>query len=91
MTKDIDIEKKKRDMMELWKETFHDSDRYISLVFDTYFCPENAFTVYDGEKLIASLLGVKYEFQRRAKDGKNEIFRGYYLCGLATHQDYRRR
>lgn len=30
----------KSKMMQLWKNTFHDSDAYISLVFDTYFNPD---------------------------------------------------
>ncbi|MDE6549158.1 MAG: GNAT family N-acetyltransferase [Muribaculaceae bacterium] len=87
MEETIDINKKKRDMMELWKNTFHDSSRYIQLVFDAYFNPDNAFTVYDGDKLIAALLGVEYEFK-----GSNgcSIYKGMYLCGLATHPDYRR-
>lgn len=87
----IDNEKKKRDMMELWKNTFHDSNSYINLVFDTYYRPENAFTVYDGKLLIASLLGVEYEFLSKDKDGNKKSYRGFYLCGLATHPDYRRR
>ncbi len=91
MTKTTDIDKEKRDMMELWKETFHDSNRYIKLVFDTYYRPENAFTVYDGDKLVASLLGVEYEFQRKDKVGIKKNFQGLYLCGLATLPDYRRR
>lgn len=91
MTKVIDKEKERRDMMELWKQTFHDSDRYIKLVFDTYYRPENSFTVYDGDLLIASLLGVEYEFQRIDQNGKNDNFRGFYLCGLATRPEYRRR
>ncbi len=91
MTKAVELEKKKRDMMELWKETFHDSDRYINLVFDTYYRPENAFMVYDGERLIASLLGVEYEFKSKEKGGIKENLKGLYLCGLATHPAYRRR
>lgn len=85
----IDIEKRKRDMMDLWKNTFHDSSRYIQLVFDAYFNPDNAFTVYDGDNLIAALLGVEYAFQSSDREGCS-IYRGMYLCGLATHPDYRR-
>lgn len=91
MNTNIDINKLKKDMMELWEETFHDSTRYIKLVFDTYFCLDNAFYMYDGEKLIAALLGVEYEFQYRTEIGETSIFKGLYLCGLATHPDYRRR
>ncbi len=91
MTKAFYSDKERKDMMELWKETFHDSNPYIQLVFDTYYRPENAFTVYDGERLIASLLGVEYEFQRKDNEGRKESFKGFYLCGLATHPAYRRR
>ncbi len=90
MKKSFEIDKIKTDMMELWKNTFHDSNYYINLVFDTYFSLENAFTVYDGEKLVASLLGVEYEFQAPNGRGETKKFKGMYLCGLATHMDYRR-
>lgn len=91
MIQNFASDKIKRDMMELWKSTFHDSSRYIKLVFDTYFKPENAFTVYDGEKLIAALLGVEYDFQSPQDNGQMGKFRGLYLCGLATRPDYRKR
>ena len=57
-----DTEILKREMKELWKETFHDSDRYIDLVFDTYFTPENVYYQYDEDILIAALLMVPYDF-----------------------------
>lgn len=92
MMKDsFDINKVRRDMMELWKKTFHDSTRYIDIVFDAYFQPENAFTYYDGEKLVAALLGVEYRFQTKEEGGKKDILKGLYLCGLATLPTYRRR
>lgn len=86
----VDKFKIKNDMMELWKEVFHDSYSYIKLVFDSYFIPDNAFTVYDGEKLVASLLGVEYTFQIIDNNGQKKYLKGLYLCGLATHPDYRR-
>lgn len=86
-----DTEKIRRDMMELWKETFHDSSRYIRVVFDNYFTPENVFTSYHENRLIASLLCVPYEFQILAADGKKRFVKGMYLCGLATRPEYRRR
>ncbi|MDE6637059.1 MAG: GNAT family N-acetyltransferase, partial [Muribaculaceae bacterium] len=77
-------------MVELWKETFHDSKRYIELIFDTYFCRDNVFVRYDGDLLIASMLCVPYEFQ--FVSGKvNEKLKGMYLCGLATRTEYRKR
>lgn len=91
MNMNFEIDKIKTDMMELWKNTFHDSNYYINLVFDTYFSLGNAFTVYDGKKLIAALLGVEYEFQVPDERGGVKNFKGLYLCGLATHPDYRRK
>ncbi len=87
----METDKIKKDMMELWKETFHDSFHYIRLVFDTYFTPDNAFTVYDGEKLIAALLGVEYEFYVLNENNQTISLKGLYLCGLATHPEYRKR
>lgn len=81
----------KRDMMKLWKDTFHDSDRYIDLVFKTYFTPDNVFVRYDENRLIASLLCVPYEFQILSQEGKKRTGKGMYLCGLTTHPDYRKR
>lgn len=91
MIGEINTNKLKRDMMKLWKDTFHDSTRYIKLVFDTYFSPDNVFYVYDGEKLVAALLGVEYEFQALENDKCLNTFKGMYLCGLATHPEYRRK
>ncbi|MDE6380442.1 MAG: GNAT family N-acetyltransferase [Muribaculaceae bacterium] len=86
-----EFEKRKTDMMELWKETFHDSDRYISLVFDTYFSLENTFVRYHQNRLIAAMLCVGYEFQILNEDGKKRRLRGMYLCGLATHPNWRKK
>ncbi len=91
MKDNIDIKKARRDMMELWKDTFHDSSRYIDIVFDAYFQPENAFAFYDGEKLVAALLGVEYQFKSRDEKGETQKYKGLYLCGLATQPSYRRK
>ncbi|MDE5849457.1 MAG: GNAT family N-acetyltransferase, partial [Muribaculaceae bacterium] len=83
-------EERRRDMMKLWKDTFHDSDRYIRLVFDNYFSLDNSFVKYHENRIIAALLCVDYEFQILTKEGK-KLIRGLYLCGLATHPDWRRK
>lgn len=85
------INKVKEDMMELWKETFHDSAHYIDIVFENYFTPANAFYRYDENRLIASLLRIPYEFQILTNEGLKRLLRGVYLCGLATRPEYRRR
>lgn len=92
MMDDITLfEKRKRDMMKLWKETFHDTDRYINLVFDTYFSLENSFVRYHENRLIAALLCVAYEFQILTIEGEKRNVMGLYLCGLATRPEWRRK
>lgn len=76
----------RRKMMELWKVIFHDSDAYISLVFDTYFNTEYVEYYEENGKLISALLGIPYYFG----NGRNRI-QGLYLCGLATIKEYRGR
>lgn len=74
----------RKEMMDLWKNTFHDSDAYINLVFDTYFNIEYIEYYEENGKLISALLGIPYYFG----NGKNRI-QGLYLCGLATLSEYR--
>lgn len=76
----------KKQMARLWKATFHDTDAYISLVFDHYFDPDLCeYEEMDGE-IIASLMGIPYNF------GNSEsTLKGLYLCGLATNPKYRSR
>lgn len=87
----IDSSKRKTDMMELWKNIFHDSTGYIKLVFEAYFRSDNAFTVYEGENLIAALLCVPYDFMAFDNAGNRFFLKGMYLCGLATRPEYRKR
>ena len=81
----------KQDMMELWKDTFHDSDDYIRLVFDTYFNRENVHVRIEDDRLSAALLGIPYEFSMPQSCPAHPRLRGMYLCGLATRPEYRRR
>lgn len=76
----------KRKMMKLWKDIFHDSDAYISLVFDNYFNTDLIEYVEENGRIISALLGVPYEFGC----GKEKL-RGLYLCGLATDEEFRNR
>ena len=70
----------KRQMMNLWKETFHDSDEYIRLVFDEYFDPEYVeYEERDG-RIIACLLAIPYTF-----GNDNYTINSVYLCGLSTY------
>ena len=76
----------KEGMMELWKRTFHDSPEYVKLIFDNYF--NTGIPVYrcDGNKVVASLLGIPYEFKCKESTSK-----GLYLCGISTDPAYRRK
>lgn len=77
----------KKAMMQLWKDTFHDSDEYIRLVFDNYYDPELCLTHKVDGRVVAALMGVPYFF-RNAKS--NISMRALYLCGLSTDPAYRR-
>lgn len=83
MMNDTDIRK---EMMRLWKDTFHDSDEYINLVFDAYFNPE--FVEYEERdgRVVSAMMAVPYCFG----NGRNRLH-GLYLCGLATDPEYRRK
>lgn len=71
-------------MMDLWMKTFQDSKDYVNLVFNTYYNPKYVRTVFEGDRLVASLLGVEYKFAFR-----EHSLKALYLCGLATHPDFR--
>ena len=86
-----EFESRKKDMKELWKETFHDSDRYIDLIFDAYYSLENSFVRYHENRIIAAMLSVEYEFQILTNNGKKRPIKGMYLCGLVTHPEWRKR
>ncbi len=81
----------KNDMMKLWKDTFHDTDKYIKIVFDSYFSVENVFVRYEKEKLISALLCVPYDFHCSLSSDRKVSLTGMYLCGLATDPDFRGR
>lgn len=70
----------KRQMMNLWKDTFHDSEEYVRLVFDEYFDPEYVeYEERDG-RIIACLMAIPYTFGTN-----NYTINSVYLCGLSTY------
>lgn len=81
----MDNEKLRKDMMRLWKETFNDSDKYIRLVFDSYFDPEYVeYEIDPNGDVCASMLAVPYYFGLN-----NNQIKGVYLCGLTTKRQKR--
>ena len=84
------------EMMALWKQTFHDSDEYISIIFDNYYAPENVEYCLCEDRVVAALLAVPYDFSIPrdlsgcADANEDRELHGLYLCGLATLPEYRR-
>lgn len=76
----------KEDMKRLWKDIFHDSDSYISIILDNYFDERFVETEYADGRLIAMLVGIPYRFNTIAG-----LRHGLYLCGLATVPECRGR
>lgn len=74
----------KRKMIALWKESFHDSEDYINLIFDRYFDPEFVESETAGPEIISAVMGIPYDF-----GGEECRIRGLFLCGMATKQRYR--
>lgn len=74
----------KNKMMKLWKDTFHDSDSYISLIFEEYFNIDYVEYHEENGQLVSALIGIPYEF-----GCAGNTIKGLYLCGLATKEEYR--
>ncbi|MCM1075537.1 MAG: GNAT family N-acetyltransferase [Ruminococcus sp.] len=52
---------RKEEMMRLWKDTFHDSDKYINLVFDNYYHEDKCFVSEMNDKIVSGMLCVPYK------------------------------
>ncbi|MDE6668334.1 MAG: GNAT family N-acetyltransferase, partial [Muribaculaceae bacterium] len=75
----------KYQIMLLWKKTFHDTDEYINLVFDNYYCLDKIEYHEIEGKIVSALMEIPYKF-----GWKNHELTGMYLCGLMTDEKYRR-
>lgn len=73
-------------MKYLWIDVFKDTEKYVDLVFENYVDERNCIVAFDGEKLVAMLIGLPYDFKIC-----NQKMRGLYLCGLSTLPTYRGR
>lgn len=70
----------------LWKDTFHDTEDYVDLIFNRVYDPRYSIVHRHGGKIVAGLLGVPYRFRFHSFE-----LRAIYLCGLATRPEMRRR
>lgn len=83
----MEVTRLESEMKRLWKETFHDSDEYVDLLFAHYFNPRYIEYEETGEgRLMASMLGIPYDLTFNG-----HIAKGIYLCGLATEMAERRK
>jgi hypothetical protein len=69
----------RKQLMQLWKQTFGDSDEYISLFFDNYYNIDYIEYEEDCGNVISALFSVPYSFNTGIYKLK-----GLYLCGLST-------
>ena len=76
-------------LKKLWMDTFEDSKAYVDLVYDASL-GKSIIVVCEsmGVDLISSLLALPYTF--RDSSGALQTT-GWYLCGLATVEEYRGR
>lgn len=93
-------------MMELWKETFHDSDAYVNMFFTNCYSPDYSLAYVEDDKVKAMLFGVPFTFNgftavaddyshfTNIREDEARILysglQGLYLCGLATEESARR-
>jgi hypothetical protein len=92
----------KSDIIKLWKSIFGDSDAYIDMFMERYFNKDLFLTYYIDNILVSQLCCVEYDFQLSDIYSADEscdckckssdiLFRGGYLCGLATLPDFRKK
>ncbi len=82
----MENERLKKEMMRLWKDTFHDSDKYVNLIFERYFDPELVEYYEQEGRIVSCLLGIPYRF-----GSERGAVEGLYICGLATESKFRQR
>lgn len=58
----LDSRKVRQEVMDLWRENYRDSDRYVNLVFDAYFDSDFVECAYDGGRLTAAVMAIPYRF-----------------------------
>lgn len=74
----------------LWLDVFGDTAEYTNLIFERVIAPDLSFSAEIGGVVVSQACGVPYAFCCGAADGKTAV-RGVYLCGLATHPEWRGR
>lgn len=74
----------KRKMSELWKDSFHYSDAYISLLFNNCFNPQLCEYEEQDGAVVAAIFGIPYKFGNSERS-----IRALFLCGVTTKSQFR--
>lgn len=74
------------EVYELWQQAFMDSDSFAAYYFKEKCKDNRLLTAYEEEKLVSMLFLNPYTM-KLAED----ILASYYIVGVATHKDYRKR
>ncbi|MCM1319477.1 MAG: GNAT family N-acetyltransferase [Muribaculaceae bacterium] len=61
----------KSQIIKLWKDTFHDTDEYVSLVFTTYYNEDNCFFKIIDNNVVSAMLCIPYNIVYDYKNIKN--------------------
>lgn len=69
----------KQQIIDLWKESFGDSDEFIELFFNRVYKEENTFIIKNNNHIISSLQIIPYEMIYY-----NTKFTVGYICGVCT-------
>ena len=77
------------EIKKMWKEVFHDTDKYIDLFFSSYVNKSFLIFATHDTNIVASLMSVPYTAICNI-DGSNQCSRcALYLCGLMTDPLFR--
>lgn len=75
----------KKELMQIWKETFHDSDAFIELFFERVYKEENVLVIQQNEQIVSSLHMVPYLMNYKGVEIPVS-----YICGAATDPSARK-
>lgn len=76
--------KKKEAIIDIWRESFSDSDEYLDMFFSKVYSDEDALVLKDSGEIVSSML-----LQRYAMNFHGAVVPISYVCGAATRKSRR--
>lgn len=76
--------KKKEAIIDIWRESFSDSDEYLDMFFSKVYHDEDALVLKDNGEIVSSML-----LQRYAMNFHGAVVPISYVCGAATRKSRR--